>query len=178
MKGKKPAAGAQQEQEDEDQGEEEDEEEEDKEEDGEQEIKSILKHRNSHTERGTFELLIHWAGEKAEEATWEPEEEIQRGAAEMLYDYWSTQGGRARAILESKLPDIYRVFEVLAHERKHRGGFQLLVQWVGYSDKPSDTTWEPEPKLKRIAPGALQEYWESAGGRNSYLVKRRRTRKD
>lgn len=124
----------------------------------EQEIQAILNFRASQSKKGAIELLVHWAGETVEEATWESEEEIQKGATETVYNYWKTKGGRGRALFQDlRLPEEYRVFQILGY-KKHRGGFQLEVQWVGYSDSPIDTTWEPEAKLKTAARGLLDEY--------------------
>ncbi|RYP45977.1 hypothetical protein DL768_007759 [Monosporascus sp. mg162] len=150
----------------------------DKEQGEEHEVKAILDHRAAEGERGAIELIVHWVGETKEEATWEPEEEIQKGAAETLYDYWKSKGGRGRALFnELQLPEEYRVFKVLRHERRQRGGFHLEVQWVGYSDSPVDTTWEAETKLKTVAPGPLDEYWTSVGGRGKFLARRGRSKK-
>ncbi|RYO90379.1 hypothetical protein DL766_001158 [Monosporascus sp. MC13-8B] len=144
----------------------------------EHEVKAILDHRAAEGERGAIELLVHWVGETKEEATWEPEEEIQKGAAETLYDYWKSKGGRGRALFnELQLPEEYRVFKVLRHERRQRGGFHLEVQWVGYSDSPVDTTWEAELKLKTVARGPLDEYWDGVGGRGKFLARRGRSKK-
>ncbi|KAK7755101.1 hypothetical protein SLS62_002916 [Diatrype stigma] len=144
----------------------------------EHEVKKILDHRPSEGEKGAIELLVHWEGETVDEATWEPEEEIQKGAAETLYDYWKAKGGRHRALFQDRhLPEEYRVFSILRHQKKQRGGFHLEVQWVGYSDSPVDTTWEPETKLKTAAPGPLNEYWDSVGGRDKFLGRRGRSKK-
>ncbi|KAI1257180.1 hypothetical protein MGN70_000219 [Eutypa lata] len=144
----------------------------------EQEVKAILNFRASESEKGAIELLVHWADEAADEATWEPEEEIQKGAAETVYEYWKAKGGRGRALFQDlQLPEEYRVFQILRHEKKQRGGFHLEVQWVGYSDSPVDTTWEPEAKLKTSARAPLDEYWESVGGRDNFLAKRGRSKK-
>lgn len=144
----------------------------------EQEVKAILNFRASESEKGAIELLVHWADETVDQATWEPEEEIQNGAEETVYEYWKAKGGRGRALFQDlQLPEEYRVFKILRHEKKNRGGFHLEVQWVGYSDSPVDTTWEPEAKLKTAARGSLDEYWDSVGGRDKFLARRGRARK-
>ena len=118
-------------------------------------------------------------GEEPEEASWEPEVEIQREAAETLFDYWKAQGGRRRAVfVDMRLREVYHVFKVLQHEKKRQGGFQLEVQWVGYSDSAIDTTWEAETKLKNSAPALLHEYWDSQGGRDKFLARRGRAKND
>lgn len=142
-----------------------------------QEISSLLQHRMSGDQSGTVELLVHWAGENEEGATWEAEEEIQRGAGEMLYTYWKTQGGRQNVLFyKPKNPpvEMYYVFNILRHKMR-RGGFHFEIQWVGHSTEPDETTMEPEPKLRKIAPELLDKYWRRAGGRASHLAARSRT---
>ncbi|KAI1177041.1 hypothetical protein F4777DRAFT_543523 [Nemania sp. FL0916] len=146
----------------------------------EREIAQLLEHRMSHNQDGAVELLVLWANEGREDATWEAEEEIQKGAEEILYDYWRAQGGRANALFhrpKPQVPEIYHVFKVLRHERRNRGGFQFEVQWVGHPATRGETTMEAETKLKNIAPGLLDEYWESVGGRASHLAQRGRAKK-
>ncbi|KAI1637750.1 hypothetical protein F4809DRAFT_640229 [Biscogniauxia mediterranea] len=143
----------------------------------EHEIDSLLKHRMASDGSGAVEILVHWLGEKKEDATWELEEEIQRGAEESLYDYWKAQGGRLHALFikpKNPPPEIYHVFKVLRHEKKPRGGFQFEVQWVGHPPTRGETSNETEAKLKKIAPELLEEYWESIGGREKHLAKRGR----
>ena len=115
---------------------------------------------------------------QSEKATFEPEEEIQNGAADMLYEYWGMQGGRTQALFrtgDSPLPECYHVFKILRHE-KHKKRFVFEVQWVGYPATRENTTMEAESKLKSICPDLLHEYWESKGGRSRYLAKRGRPR--
>ncbi|KAI1495706.1 hypothetical protein F5X99DRAFT_108697 [Biscogniauxia marginata] len=143
----------------------------------EHEIASLLKHRMASDGSGVVEFLVHWVGEKEEDATWELEEEIQRGAEESLYDYWKSQGGRLHALFikpKNPPPEIYHVFKVLRHEKKARGGFQFEVQWVGHPATRGETSTETEVKLKNIAPEQLAEYWKSIGGREKHLAKRGR----
>ncbi|TGJ82754.1 hypothetical protein E0Z10_g6004 [Xylaria hypoxylon] len=167
-----------QEQEPQEQREKEEEEEEDIRE--EHEIEKLLKHRMAGDRSGAVELLVQWAGEGEQDATWETEEEIQQDAEEVLYEYWNAQGGRISALFhkpKNAPPEIYHVFKVLRHEKKNRGGFQFEVQWVGHSAARADTTMEAETKLKNIAPELLDEYWESVGGRASHLAPRGRAKK-
>ncbi|KAI0811873.1 hypothetical protein GGR55DRAFT_91807 [Xylaria sp. FL0064] len=144
------------------------------------EIAKLIKHRMAGDRSGAVELLVQWAGEDEKDATWEAEEEIQQGAEEMLYEYWDAQGGRINALFhkpKNPPPEIYRVFKVLRHEKKNRGGFQFEVQWVGHSAARADTTMEAETKLKKVAPELLNAYWESVGGRASHLAPRGRAKK-
>ncbi|KAH7302971.1 hypothetical protein B0I35DRAFT_447419 [Stachybotrys elegans] len=147
--------------------------------DGEEhEVVALLDHRM--VEDGSVDLLVHWAGESAEQATWEPEREIQLGAADLLYNYWQNAGGRTEVLFHTPRdapPEVYHVFKVLHHEKQPLRGFKFQVQWVGYPASPADITVEPEPKLKKIAPTALTEYWNSLGGRNRFLKKKRNAKK-
>ncbi|KAI0836494.1 hypothetical protein F5Y06DRAFT_273604 [Hypoxylon sp. FL0890] len=146
----------------------------------EHEVHALLQHRMAQDDSGRVELLVHWAGEKEEDATWESEEEIQRGAAETLYAYWKSKGGRINALFikpKNPPPETYHVFKILRHEKKPRGGFEFEIQWVGHPPTRGETSMEAEPKLKKIAPAALEEYWGSVGGRDKFLTKRGRAKK-
>ncbi|KAI1408656.1 hypothetical protein F5Y13DRAFT_172038 [Hypoxylon sp. FL1857] len=146
----------------------------------EHEVHALLQHRMAQDDSGRVELLVHWEGEKEEEATWESEEEIQKGAAETLYAYWKAQGGRINALFikpKDAPPETYHVFKILNHDKRPRGGFEFEVQWVGHPPTRGETSVEAEPKLKKIAPEALNEYWESVGGREKFLAKRGRNNK-
>ncbi|KAI8955303.1 hypothetical protein F4801DRAFT_323381 [Xylaria longipes] len=146
----------------------------------EHEIERLLKHRMAGDRSGAVELLVQWANEGEQDATWEAEEEIQQNAAEILYEYWKAQGGRINALFhkpKNAPPETYHVFKVLRHEKKNRGGFQFEVQWVGHPATHGETTMEAETKLKNTAPKLLQEYWESVGGRAKYLAARGRAKK-
>ncbi|OTA56635.1 hypothetical protein K449DRAFT_158879 [Hypoxylon sp. EC38] len=143
----------------------------------EHDVHALLQHRMAQDGSGRVELLVHWEGEKEEEATWEPEEEIQLGAAETLYAYWKAKGGRINALFikpKNAPPETYHVFKILRHEKKSRGGFEFEVQWVGHPPKRGETSVEAEPKMKKIAPKAVEEYWESVGGREQFLASRGR----
>ncbi|KAK8131535.1 chromo domain-containing protein [Apiospora sp. TS-2023a] len=146
-------------------------------EDGETEIDKLLKHRR--LSDGSVEILVKWVDEAEEDATYEPEEEIQRGAAETLYDYWKSQGDRTTALFykgKNPPPETYHVFKILRHEKK-KTIFQFEVQWVGYPATPTNTSMEPETKLKKICPELLEEYWASKGGREGHLARRGRAKK-
>ncbi|KAL7622638.1 hypothetical protein AAE478_008151 [Parahypoxylon ruwenzoriense] len=146
----------------------------------EHEVHALLQHRMAQDNSGRVELLVHWDGEKEEGATWELEEEIQKGAGETLYAYWKARGGRVSALFikpKNPPPETYHVFKILKHEKKARGGFEFEVQWVGHSLTRGETSKEAETKLKNIAPEALKAYWESIGGRDRFLAKRGRGKK-
>lgn len=141
------------------------------------EVEKLLKHRRASD--GTVELLVKWVGEPEEDASYLPEDEIQQNAAEALFEYWESQGGRYDALFtkpKNPPPEVYHVFKILRHEKKGTI-FQFEVQWVGYTATPGNTTMEPEVKLKKIAPEMLEKYWESQGGRGKFLAKRGRAKK-
>lgn len=141
------------------------------------EVDKLLKHRRLLD--GSVEMLVKWAGESEEEATYEPEEEIQRGAAEALYKYWKLQGGRTKALFyKPKNPpaETYHVFKILSHQ-KRKAVFEFEVQWVGYPATPENTSKETETKLKKVCPQLVAEYWASVGGREKHLGKRGRSAK-
>ncbi|KAK8095209.1 uncharacterized protein PG998_014433 [Apiospora kogelbergensis] len=134
-------------------------------EDTEMEVEKLLEHRQ--LSDGSIEILVKWVGQPKEDASFEPEHEIQQGAAETLYDYWRAEGGRTKTLFyegKDPLPETYHVFKILHHEKKGTG-FQLEVQWVGYPATSSNTSLEPEAKLKKICPKLLEEYWERQGSK-------------
>lgn len=139
------------------------------------EVHALLDHKV--LEDKSVDLLVHWQGEPTEEATWEPETEIQEGAGDLLYNYWKKAGGRTQTLFKTQA-EVYHVFRILNHEKKPRSGFKMEVQWVGYPATKSNTSWEPEIKLRQIAPELLEEYWERVGGRSDFLSKRGRTKKN
>ncbi|KAK8095188.1 uncharacterized protein PG998_014412 [Apiospora kogelbergensis] len=65
-------------------------------EDTEMEVEKLLEHRQ--LSDGSIEILVKWVGQPKEDASFEPEHEIQQGAAETLYDYWRAIGGRTRTL--------------------------------------------------------------------------------
>lgn len=141
------------------------------------EVEAILDHRM--LEDRSLDMLVHWKGEKTSEATWEPEQEVQDGASEILFDYWKKKGGRTDVVFKRKKePEIYHVFRVVNHRKMPRGGFEVEVQWIGYPTTKNQTSWESETKVVKIAPELLQLYWESKGGRSKFLAKRGRHKKN
>ncbi|KAI1798903.1 hypothetical protein F4811DRAFT_546626 [Daldinia bambusicola] len=144
----------------------------------EKEIQGLLQHRMVQDCR--VELLVHWVGESEDDATWEAEEEIQRGAEEALYAYWKAQGGRINALFikpKNAPVETYHVYKLLGHEKKIRGGFEFEVQWVGHPPTRGETSFEAESKLKKIAPEILEQYWKDVGGRDKFLARRGRGKK-
>jgi hypothetical protein len=145
----------------------------------EEEVGALLKHRWADDD--TIELLVKWVDGTEETATWEPEVELQRGAAESVYEYWKKQGGRSEVLFykqeDPDHPAMYHVFDIISHQKKQPGGFLLEVQWVGYPKTKDHTSFEPEARLKNIAPELLAEYWEKKGGRAKFLAARGRAKK-
>ncbi|KAI1267818.1 hypothetical protein F5Y18DRAFT_376600 [Xylariaceae sp. FL1019] len=135
------------------------------------EIVKLLDHRMD--KDGTVNLLVHWAGESKDDASWQDEAEIQNGGAEALYDYWKKVGGRSRCLFENgRNREEYFMFRILGHEKTKNRPFKYRVQWVGYSHEPRDTTVELEKKVKDTAPELLPKYWNTVpGGREGQLEK-------
>ncbi|KAK6850522.1 hypothetical protein PG987_000156 [Apiospora arundinis] len=97
-------------------------------EDTKMEVEKLLQHRQ--VSDGSIEILVKWVGQPKEDAPFEPEHEIQQGAAETLYDYWRAIGGRTKTLFyegKDSLPEMYHVFKILHHEKKGTG-LQLEVQ--------------------------------------------------
>ncbi|KAH6644993.1 hypothetical protein BKA67DRAFT_126754 [Truncatella angustata] len=142
------------------------------------EIKALVGHKVSEDAPGRIIIQVKWVDDS--EITWEPEENIQDGASEMLFDYWKKQGGREGALFQkgSKplLGEQYWVYKILNHERV-RSAFRFHVQWVGYPADATNTSWETEAKLKKCAQELLDEYWAMKGGRDQFLAKRGRAKK-
>ncbi|KAL1966967.1 hypothetical protein VTN77DRAFT_3711 [Rasamsonia byssochlamydoides] len=59
---------------------------------------------------------------------------------------------------------IYVVEKIVGHEFGKDGSLYLNVKWKGYDD-PADQTLEPEENLLEGAKEAVEEYFESLGGR-------------
>ncbi|KAK1953694.1 hypothetical protein LY78DRAFT_664295 [Colletotrichum sublineola] len=55
---------------------------------------------------------------------------------------------------------LWHPLKIKTHRQTNYGAVQLEVEWVG----SRQTTWESEKRMKKIAPGHLEEYWESKGG--------------
>lgn len=61
-------------------------------------VKAIIKHCKNKLKQGQVDLLIQWVN--GNERSWEPEQDIQDGASDLLFAYWEKQGGRT-AVLSS-----------------------------------------------------------------------------
>ncbi|KAH6653647.1 hypothetical protein BKA67DRAFT_327276 [Truncatella angustata] len=140
------------------------------------EIKSLTAHKVSEQNLGRILLQVNWLDDPG--ATWELEEEIQDGASETLFDYWKKQGGRDSALFDKGSTPLmpyrkYWVYKILEHKRE-QSAFKFKIQWVGYPSDEANITWENELKLKNCAKELLDEYWASKGGRDQFLIKRRK----
>ncbi|GAB1315703.1 Heterochromatin protein one [Madurella fahalii] len=60
--------------------------------------------------------------------------------------------------------EVYVVEKIMSHMIDRKGKLLFEVKWEGY-EKKSDRTWEPEENLTENASEALNEYFESIGGR-------------
>lgn len=122
------------------------------------EVETLLKHKVSDDGSGRIIFLIKWVDDA--ELTWEPEEAIQDGASESLFEYWKKRGGRDAALFQGPKPllkEQYWVYKILQH-KKTKATFHFQVQWVGYPADDASTTWEPETKLKKTANEILEDY--------------------
>lgn len=98
----------------------------------------------------TVEFLVNWADG---EASWEPEWSLQDQVPNLVFEYWDAKGGRE----EATGFDTYHVFKILKRTMPSSGNQpQYQIQWVGYRRKES--TWEPEDKVRKMAPEELKEY--------------------
>ncbi|KAK7928428.1 heterochromatin protein [Apiospora marii] len=134
------------------------------------EIEKLLTHRLVSDDE--VEILVQWSYEP-DNASFEPEVEIQQCAPKVLYEYWMAQGGRTEALYQKDRDAplaVYHAFKILRHERR-KGAFQFEVQWVGYPATTGNTSLEPEDKLRDICPELLEEYWKSQGGRDKCFAK-------
>ena len=133
-------------------------------EDGEMEIESFKKHRVN-KELATVDFLVSWS---SGEATWEPESDLQEQVPNLVFEYWDAAGSRD---LATGL-DTYHVFKILKRTIPSSGKQpQYQIQWVGYKRKES--SWEPEEKVKEIAPEELKAYEEKHGVATTSVAQKR-----
>lgn len=135
------------------------------------EIQALRNHRLNKGEPGKVMLWVEWVGSKIK--SWATEDEIQDAAPELLFAYWHNLGGRNAVVFDGpRLPERYWVYDILHHRRSATTGrFEFKVQWLGYSTRDPDTTYESETKLKNVAPQVLRDYWVAAGGREPFIGK-------
>ncbi|KAE9568056.1 hypothetical protein CGMCC3_g15865 [Colletotrichum fructicola] len=116
---------------------------------------AILDHNlDSETNRVTFD----WKRAGVRERLVIAEVHAQLISQSKILDYWRKVHRMTGQVREEALRcELYHVFKILDHRRRRERSF-LLVQWVGYSDDPGDTTWEPLGKIEEVAPVDVQEY--------------------
>ncbi|CAM1502618.1 Fc.00g073940.m01.CDS01 [Cosmosporella sp. VM-42] len=113
------------------------------------EIDTLKSHRVD-KDAATVDFLVAWEGG---EATWETEHALQTQAPTAVFEYWDKFGSRE----DATGLDIYHVFKILKRMSPSKGKEpKYLIQWVGYRRKES--TWEPESKVKEMAPEALKAF--------------------
>ncbi|WQF77049.1 Putative chromo/chromo shadow domain, Chromo-like domain superfamily protein [Colletotrichum destructivum] len=82
--------------------------------------------------------------------------DVQEHRPTLLYDYWASFKGRTRQDVLG-IGELYHPFRFRRH-RRVRGQWQVLVQWLGYSDEGEDVSWEPAVKMRIDAPGVMTDY--------------------
>lgn len=113
------------------------------------EIDSLTSHRVD-KDAATVDFLVTWEGR---EATWEREYDLQTQAPTAVFEYWDKFESRE----DATGLDIYHVFKILKRMNPSKGKEpKYLIHWVGYRRKES--TWEPESKVKEMAPEELKSY--------------------
>ncbi|GKT66302.1 chromo domain-containing protein [Colletotrichum tofieldiae] len=114
-------------------------------------IKKIVAHAlDPDTALVTFTVLVKGAREDVSE--WD----IQEHRPNLLYEYWASFKGRTRQDVLA-IGELYHPFRFMRH-RRVRGQWQVLVQWLGYSDEGEDVSWEPAVKMRIDAPDVMTDY--------------------
>jgi hypothetical protein len=122
-------------------------------------VSHITSHRVDPTD-GSIELLVHWENPDVNEATWEPEENLQENALDAVTSYWETVEGGRLAVRP------YEVLAIRGHEwlRKGKAKARTLhfeVEWLGYKQR----TMEPWRRFTKDQPKLVEEYFQLIGGR-------------
>lgn len=114
-------------------------------------IKKIVTHSlDPETALVTLTVLVKGAREVLSE--WD----VQEHRSALLYDYWASFNGKTRQDILG-IGELYHPFRVLRH-RRVRGQWQVLVQWLGYSNEGEDVSWEPAVKIRADALDVLTDY--------------------
>ncbi|TDZ61883.1 hypothetical protein CTRI78_v004012 [Colletotrichum trifolii] len=98
----------------------------------------------------TLSVLV--TGARKDISEWD----VQEHRPTLLYDYWASFKGRTRQEVLG-VGELYHPFRFRRH-RRVRGQWQVLVQWLGYSDEGEDVSWEPAVKMRIDAPGVMTDY--------------------
>ncbi|KAK1964007.1 hypothetical protein LY78DRAFT_748703 [Colletotrichum sublineola] len=114
-------------------------------------IKKIAAHSlDPDTALVTLTVLVK--GTREDISEWD----IQEHRPALLAEYWASFRGRTRQDVLG-IGELYHPFRFLRH-RRVRGQWQVLVQWLGYSDEGEDVSWEPAVKMRKDAPGVMADY--------------------
>ncbi|KAK1471178.1 hypothetical protein CABS01_16440 [Colletotrichum abscissum] len=114
-------------------------------------IDQIVAHTlDPHTTLVTLTVLAK--GLRSDVAEWD----IQEHRPTLLYNYWTSFEGKTRQDVLG-IGELYHPFRLLRH-RRVQGQWQVLVQWLGYTDEGEDVSWEPAAKIRADAPDVLMDY--------------------
>ncbi|EJT68057.1 hypothetical protein GGTG_14364 [Gaeumannomyces tritici R3-111a-1] len=99
-----------------------------------------------------------------------PEEVVHRANEEKLVAYWAKLGKKREVTIDC---GVYRIFKILDHEpaegKKGKGkgnkgkGPRLLIQWVGYTAAPDNTSWEPVGAMLDTDEALVRRYLSEHG---------------
>ncbi|KAK7433514.1 hypothetical protein Landi51_13884 [Colletotrichum acutatum] len=111
-------------------------------------VYSITGHRRDADVETLFQLRIE--GKDGRQA-WVPERAVQEDSEMALFAYWdSVADGRLGAMAHK---DLWHPFRIEGHRKTHRGG-QLLVYWVGSSER----SWQYERVIRKADPKLVKDY--------------------
>ncbi|KAL2873825.1 hypothetical protein SGCOL_010973 [Colletotrichum sp. CLE4] len=97
-------------------------------------------------------LTVLAKGSRLDVSEWD----VQEHRPTLLYDYWTSFRGKTRQDILG-IGELYHPFRLLRH-RRVRGQWQVLVQWLGYTNEGEDVSWEPVVKMRADAPDVLTDY--------------------
>ncbi|OHF00190.1 hypothetical protein CORC01_04598 [Colletotrichum orchidophilum] len=97
-------------------------------------------------------LTVLVKGSRLDVSEWD----VQEHRPTLLYDYWASFRGKTRQDVLG-IGELYHPFRLLRH-RRVRGQWQVLVQWLGYTNEGEDVSWEPAVKMRADAPDVLTDY--------------------
>ncbi|WQF80933.1 Putative chromo/chromo shadow domain, Chromo-like domain superfamily protein [Colletotrichum destructivum] len=114
-------------------------------------IKKIVSHSlDPDTALVTLTVLVK--GTREDISEWD----VQEHRPSLLFDYWASFKGRTRQDVLG-IGELYHPYRFLRH-RRVRGQWQVLVQWLGYSEEGEDVSWEPAVKMRVDAPDVMTDY--------------------
>ncbi|KAJ0164155.1 hypothetical protein CTA2_1630 [Colletotrichum tanaceti] len=116
-------------------------------------IKKIVSHSlDPNTALVTLTVLVKGTREDIHISEWD----VQEHRPALLFDYWASFKGRTRQDVLA-IGELYHPYRFLRH-RRVRGQWQVLVQWLGYSEEGEDVSWEPAVKMRVDAPDVMTDY--------------------